>query len=185
MTSATCGCTPTRTLAGLGAGGQRARLHRRLGHRVPARQVRPRLDRGQIVDVERFAGLTAHDTHREVYGAERRVVLTHSLTHPAPSPVPRVRPDPGQSERETLRAGRHPRPRKDPPHQGETRHRNRPDPARPLGAARHHLGTDRPEPTAAPAELPHRRTCPRRPGSRHLRQKRADHRPQRSGRSPR
>ncbi|MGH3825792.1 MAG: IS1634 family transposase [Pseudonocardiaceae bacterium] len=32
------------------------------------------------VDVERFAGLTALATRREVYGAERRVVLTHSPT---------------------------------------------------------------------------------------------------------
>jgi hypothetical protein len=31
-----------------------------------------------IVDRERFGGLTACDTRREVYGAERRVILTHS-----------------------------------------------------------------------------------------------------------
>ena len=30
------------------------------------------------VDKERFGGLTAHDTRREVYGAERRTILTHS-----------------------------------------------------------------------------------------------------------
>jgi len=34
----------------------------------------------QLVDSGRFAGLTALDTRREVYGAERRVVLTHSPT---------------------------------------------------------------------------------------------------------
>ena len=31
-----------------------------------------------IVDRERFGGLTACDTRREVYGAERRAILTHS-----------------------------------------------------------------------------------------------------------
>jgi transposase len=31
-----------------------------------------------IVDKERFGGLTAHDTRREVYGAGRRAILTHS-----------------------------------------------------------------------------------------------------------
>ena len=31
-----------------------------------------------IVDTDRFGGLTAYDTRRAVYGAERRVVLTHS-----------------------------------------------------------------------------------------------------------
>ena len=31
-----------------------------------------------IVDQERFGGLTAYDTRREVYGAERRAILTHS-----------------------------------------------------------------------------------------------------------
>jgi len=39
----------------------------------------PATDR-HIVDAERFTGLTAHDTRREVYGAQRRVVLTHSPT---------------------------------------------------------------------------------------------------------
>ena len=31
-----------------------------------------------VVDQERFGGLTAYDTRREVYGAERRAILTHS-----------------------------------------------------------------------------------------------------------
>jgi transposase len=39
----------------------------------------PATDR-HIVDTERFPGLTAIDTRREVYGAQRRVVLTHSPT---------------------------------------------------------------------------------------------------------
>jgi transposase len=41
--------------------------------------ARPATDRG-IVDEHRFGGLTAFQTHREVYGATRRVVLTHSPT---------------------------------------------------------------------------------------------------------
>jgi transposase len=36
--------------------------------------------RRQPVDVERFPGVTALATHREIYGAHRRVVLTHSPT---------------------------------------------------------------------------------------------------------
>lgn len=39
----------------------------------------PATDR-HVVDAERFAGLTALDTRREVYGTDRRVVLTHSPT---------------------------------------------------------------------------------------------------------
>ncbi|MGH3602609.1 MAG: IS1634 family transposase [Pseudonocardiaceae bacterium] len=39
----------------------------------------PATDRAPV-DVERFAGLTALDTRREVYDADRRVVLTHSPT---------------------------------------------------------------------------------------------------------
>ncbi len=31
-----------------------------------------------VVDEDRFGGLTAHDTRREVYGAQRRTILTHS-----------------------------------------------------------------------------------------------------------
>ena len=38
---------------------------------VPARKRRP-------VDLELFPGLTAHDTRANVYGTDRRVVLTHS-----------------------------------------------------------------------------------------------------------
>ena len=34
--------------------------------------------RRSIVDAGRFGGLTAHDTRRVVYGAERRAILTHS-----------------------------------------------------------------------------------------------------------
>ncbi|MCA1681695.1 MAG: IS1634 family transposase [Actinobacteria bacterium] len=41
--------------------------------------ARPATDRG-IVDAARFGGLTALDTRRQVYGADRRVVLTHSPT---------------------------------------------------------------------------------------------------------
>ena len=31
-----------------------------------------------MVDQQRFGGLTAFDTRREVYGTERRTILTHS-----------------------------------------------------------------------------------------------------------
>jgi len=41
--------------------------------------AQPTRDR-RIVDADRFAGLTAFQTHREVYGRQRRTVLTHSPT---------------------------------------------------------------------------------------------------------
>ncbi|MCA1682125.1 MAG: IS1634 family transposase [Actinobacteria bacterium] len=41
--------------------------------------ARPTTDRS-LVDQARFGGLSALETHREVYGADRRVVLTHSPT---------------------------------------------------------------------------------------------------------
>jgi transposase len=41
--------------------------------------ARPATDRS-ILDTDRFEGLTALQTHREVYGTDRRVVLTHSPT---------------------------------------------------------------------------------------------------------
>jgi transposase len=51
--------------------------------------ARPATDRS-IVDEHRFGGLTALETRREVYGATRRVVLTHSPTlhNPAGSTRP-------------------------------------------------------------------------------------------------
>lgn len=33
----------------------------------------------RVVDTDRFGGLTAHDTRRAVYGADRRAILTHSV----------------------------------------------------------------------------------------------------------
>ena len=59
-------------------GGDRHALHRvgpGLGLPGPHRTARPRRS---IVDAGRFGGLTAHDTRRVVYGAERRAILTHS-----------------------------------------------------------------------------------------------------------
>ena len=68
-----------------------------------------------MVDQARFGGLTALDTRRVVYGAERRAILTHSPELHA-KPGPRVRRHhPGQGRQETRRAGRHPGPRQDPP----------------------------------------------------------------------
>jgi len=131
--------------------------------------------RRRIVDSQRFGGLTAHDTRREVYGAERRVVLTHSPTLPAHRPVPRLLTDPGQGHRDTGRAGRHPGPRPHPPTPRQGRSRDQPDHPRPLGRPRPALGTHRRHPTGAPAELPPRRAHPHRDGNRDLRQARPDH----------
>ena len=47
------------------------------GQRLPGPD-RPARLRRTVVDKDRFGGLTAYDTRREVYGAERRAILTHS-----------------------------------------------------------------------------------------------------------
>jgi hypothetical protein len=70
--------------------------------------ARPAADR-HVVDPDRFAGLTALEDRRHVLGADRRIVLTPSPTLPR-RPVPRLGPEPGQGDREALRAGRHPGP---------------------------------------------------------------------------
>ena len=43
-----------------------------------------------IVDERRFGGLTAYDTRRVVYGAERRAILTHSPNCTVPGPRVRL-----------------------------------------------------------------------------------------------
>ena len=94
-----------------------------------------------IVDTNRFEGLTALQT--------RRVVLTHSPTlHTAQSPG--LRPDPGQGIRETVRVGRHPRPRQDPPPQSQGRSRDHPDHQRPLGQTRRSRRPNRHQPADPP-----------------------------------
>ena len=78
-----------------------------------------------IVDRERFGGLTACDTRREVYEAERRAI-PHPLPGTARLPGSRVRRHhAGQGRQETRRAGRHPGPRQDPPRPGQGRSRDR------------------------------------------------------------
>ena len=61
--------------AHLAAAGCTNRVRARLGlpgpDRLPA-------SRRSVVDKDRFGGLTAYDTRRQVYGAERRTILTHS-----------------------------------------------------------------------------------------------------------
>ena len=58
--------------------GCRAALHRvRARQRLPDLTALPASARS-AVDKDRFGGLTAYDTRREAYGAERRAILTHS-----------------------------------------------------------------------------------------------------------
>ena len=79
--------------------------------------------RRSLVDKERFGGLTAFDTRREVCGAERRTILTHS---------PELRESQARGfdgttlakRQETGRAGRGPGPRQDPPRQGQGHRRD-------------------------------------------------------------
>ena len=150
--------------------------------RLPGPARPARLARAAIVDQDRFGGLTACDTRRVVYGAERRAILTHSPELHA-SPGPRVRRHhAGQGRQETGRAGRHPGPRQDPPRPGQGRSRDRSDHPQALGPPRHHLAADR-RPAQRPApDLGHRPRRPRRPGRGDLRQARADHRSRRLAR---
>ena len=94
-----------------------------------------------VVDEHRFAGLTACDTRRVVYGTERRAILTHSPSCASPRPAgSTARPWPSRQAR---RAGRHPGPRQDPPHPRQGRSRDHRDHPRTLGAEGHPLGTVR------------------------------------------
>ena len=71
--------------------------------------------RRRPVDADRFPGLTAwRHPRRRSTAPSAGSSLTHS-TDPAPGPVPRLRPDPGQGRPRPGRAGRHPGPRQDPP----------------------------------------------------------------------
>ena len=99
-----------------------------------------------VVDRERFGGLTAFDTRRGTYGAERRAVVTHSPElHDRPGPRLR-RHHPGQGRPQARRAGRHLGPRQDPPQQGQGRGRDRRDHRQALGPPRHHLAAVREQP---------------------------------------
>ena len=101
---------------------------------LPASRRRP-------VDKTRFPGLSAIDTHRDVYGQHRRVVLTHSqnlhddqarsFTDTTLAKVGRKLDDLAA----TLARGTH------PPHPRPGHRRNRDDHPRPLGPPGHRLAT--------------------------------------------
>jgi transposase len=99
-------------------------------------------------DKDRFGGLTACDTRRTVYGAERRAILTHS---------PELREAQARGFDGTTLAkagkkldGRDPGPRQDPAAPRESRRRDRADHRQALGPPRHPLGPDR-RPAQGPA----------------------------------
>ena len=129
-----------------------------------------------VVDKDRFGGLTAYDTRREVYGAQRRAILTHS---------PELRDSQARgfdgttlakAGQETRRAGRHAGPRQDPPQQRQGHRRNRGHHRQALGPARHPLAARR-RPAQGPAPFLARRPAgPYRARTGDLRQARPDHR---------
>ncbi len=95
------------------------------------------------VDKERFGGLTAYDTRRQAYGAERRAILD-SLPGTARRPGRRVhRHHAGQGRQETRRARRHPGSRQDPPQPGQGPGRDRGRHPQALGPPGHQLGAGR------------------------------------------
>ena len=124
-----------------------------------------------VVDEDRFGELTAYDTRREVYGAGRRAILTHS-------PELHDKQARGFTGTTLAKAGRkEPGPSRPPPWPAarptatpEGRSRDRQNPARHLGAPRHRLAAGRRYPKGPPPHLAHRPRRPRRPGRRDLRQ---------------
>lgn len=98
------------------------------------------------VDPERFAGLTAVETRREIYGAARRVVLTHSPSTPnRPAASTRPWPRPAHDSRRWQPPWpAEPRPGGSRDHQHLRGH---------LAQTRPRLGTDRPHPGPASADL--------------------------------
>ena len=102
----------------------------------------PASKRGLVVDKDRFGGLTAFDTRREVYGAaaaRHPDPLTRAARQPRPpgSTAPRL----AKAGKKLGRTGRYPGPRQDPPRQGQGRRRDRGDHRQALGPPRHHLGS--------------------------------------------
>jgi transposase len=129
-----------------------------------------------VVDADRFGGLTALQTRREVYGQQRRTVLTHSPTlHQAQSrgfDQTLAKAGAKLSElADTLARGRTRRPHSKVTAAIEQILHD------PLGTSRHRLAANRRHPTRTPAHLAHRPHRPPRPGGRGVRQARADHRP--------
>ena len=71
----------------------------------------PASKRRSVVDKDRFGGLTAFDTRREVYGAQRRAILTHSPELHKSQAAGFDGTTLGQGRQEAGRAGRYPGPR--------------------------------------------------------------------------
>ena len=96
---------------------------------VPASDCRDLLavpaDARTVVDEDRFGQLTAYDTRRDVYGTERRAILTHSPELHAHQARGFDGTTLARATRQLDRAGRHPGPRQDPaaPRQGRGRDR--------------------------------------------------------------
>ena len=130
-----------------------------------------------VVDEGRFGALTAFDTRREVYGAERRAILTHSPElheSQARGFTGTTLAKAGKKLDElaaVLARGKTRRPRD----QGGSRDRG--DHPQTLDTAGHHLAARRRAAPRPAPDLGHRRGCPRRPGRRTVRQARADHQP--------
>ena len=110
---------------------------------------------------------------------------------PILDPLPGTAPKPGgrvrrhhlrQSRQEARRAGRHPRPRQDPPDPGQDRAEDRHDHPQALGPPHRHLAAIRRETKRPPPGLGHRHRRPRSPGRTTVRQAHPDHRPRRLAR---
>jgi len=94
------------------------------------------------VDKDRSGGLTAYDTRRQAYGAERRAILTWSPELHAAQAA-------GFAGTTLAKAGKNsmtwppPWPAQDPPQPGQSRSRDRPGHPQALGPPGHHLAAGR------------------------------------------
>ena len=116
-----------------------------------------------VVDQDRFGGLTAYESRREVYGADRRAILTHSPELRRAQARGFNGTTLAKAGRKLGRAGRHPGPRQDPPPARQGRSRDRRDHPSALGPARRHLAAVR-RAAQGPAPIvasPTRRPAPR------------------------
>ena len=126
------------------------------------------------VDVERYPGVSAHDTTVEALGVTRRAIITHSV-HQRQACGCRT-----DSRQSAPAAGGSAGPARTWPHpQVGSGHpdRDRQDPRPPLAQPGHHRDVDRRHPQTAAAALAHNTPGPPDPGSRTIRQEDPVHQP--------
>ncbi len=132
--------------------------------------------RYQVVDAERYPGLTCVDTRVTALGVNRRAVLTHSPSLHA-AQTRGFTQTLAKGAAQTPRPASHPGPRRHPPRAGRRASRDRQDHPAPLGQPGAVGHADRGHPRAAAAVVPQRRPRPRQAGEDPVRQTDPVHQP--------